>query len=177
MQAADWLSSRVRVVADFPRPGIRFQDLTPAMADAATFDRTVAAVCDLARPSRPDVVVGVEARGFVYGAAAARALGAGFVPVRKQGRLPASVHRRSYGLEYGRDTLEMHTDAVGPGQRVVVVDDVLATGGTACAAVGLLADAGAEVAAVVVVLELAGLCGRRRLDPVPVRAVATVGAA
>ena len=159
----DGLSELVREVPDFPKPGISFKDLTPLLADgkafATTVDHIVAAYA--ARP--PDQVLGIEARGFIFAAAVAYQLGTGFVPVRKRGKLPWTTHAEEYELEYGTDALEVHRDAVGPGDRVLIVDDVLATGGTAAAAARLAEALGAEVGGLAFVLELAFLGGRARL--------------
>lgn len=158
------VNSCIRVVEDWPKAGVTFQDLSGVMADADAF-RLV--VHDLARRvdrESIDVVVGVEARGFPYGAALAHHLGAGFVTMRKPGKLPGAVHAREYELEYGTATLELHQDAVGPGHRVVIMDDVLATGGTAGAAVDLVTHCGAHVVALLVVMDLPFLGGRAALE-------------
>jgi adenine phosphoribosyltransferase len=157
------LRSLVRDVPDFPSPGILFRDITPLLANPEAFR---AAVTEMAKPYRGlalSKILGIEARGFMFGAAIARDLAIGFVPVRKPGKLPGNVVRQSYGLEYGKDTLEVHRDACKPGERVVIVDDVLATGGTAEAA-GKLADAlGADVVGMTFFIELGPLGGRARL--------------
>ena len=170
-ETADRLRSRVRDVPDFPKPGILFRDITPLLADADGFRLAIGALADLARPARPDLVVAIEARGFILGAAAALQLGCGFAPIRKPGKLPFRTRRRTYALEYGTDTQEMHEDAVRPGQRVVLVDDVLATGGTLASAVELVRESGGMVAGCVVLVELAFLKGRARLPGVDVRSV------
>ncbi len=152
------LWSRVRDVPDWPKPGILFRDLSPLMADPAAFTAAVDAMADgLSEPI--DEVVAIEARGFPYGAALAYRLGAGFVALRKPGKLPGAVHSRAYDLEYGSTTLELHQDALGPGRRVLLVDDVLATGGTACAAIELIQLTGASIVALTVVLDLVPLGG------------------
>lgn len=154
----------IRDVADFPKPGIRFKDITPLLADPAGFGWVVET---LARPWRDrgvDCVAGIEARGFILGAALAPALGAGFVPVRKPGKLPARVIAQEYALEYGSDRLEIHADAVTPGTRVLLVDDVLATGGTLLAARALLERTGAVLVGATVLVELEALGGRARWD-------------
>jgi adenine phosphoribosyltransferase len=161
------LRARVRDVPDFPKPGILFRDLTPLMGDGAALRHAVALLAERLEPHRPEVIVAVESRGFIFGAAVAAALGLGFVPVRKPGKLPFRIARRSYALEYGTDTLEMHADAVVAGARVAIVDDLLATGGTAQATVELARELGAEVAAAAFVVELAFLAGRKRLSGVP----------
>ncbi len=159
----------VRDVPDFPTPGVLFRDITPVLADAGAF---TAVATELATwVGAADVVVGIEARGFLLGAAAALVAGTGVVPVRKAGKLPRVAASRTYALEYGTATLELPADTVAVGARVFVVDDVLATGGTAAATCALLADMGAEVLGVGVLLELTALGGRDRLNPMPVHAV------
>ena len=165
------LRARVRDVPDFPKPGILFRDLTPLMGDGAAMRACIEVLVERVAPYRPDVVVAVESRGFIFGAPVAAALGVGFAPVRKPGKLPSRTLRRSYDLEYGTDSLEMHADAVRAGGRVVIVDDLLATGGTAAATVELVREQGAVVAAAVFVVELTFLLGRTRLAGVPVEAV------
>jgi adenine phosphoribosyltransferase len=149
-------------VADFPRPGITFKDVTPLLASAVGLATAVDAMVASA-PADVDVVVGLEARGFLFGPPVALALGVGFVPVRKPGKLPRKTVSVSYALEYGEETLVLHADALAPGAKVLVVDDVLATGGTAVAAAGLVRLLGAEVVGVSVLLELPFLAGRARL--------------
>ncbi|MDH3499816.1 MAG: adenine phosphoribosyltransferase, partial [Acidimicrobiia bacterium] len=148
MNARD-LTSLVRDISDFPEPGIVFKDITPVLANAQAFKSLIG---HLAEPfhGRVDAVAGIEARGFILATPVAQALGVGFVPLRKPGKLPYDVHREAYALEYGTDALEMHTDAVRSGDRVLIVDDVIATGGTAAAAVSLLAAGGAEAVGVTV---------------------------
>lgn len=163
---SDAIHARLRDVPDFPRPGVLFKDLTPLLADPELFPRVIHALAAPWRTTPVRKVVGVEARGFLFGAPLALALGCGFVPVRKPGKLPARVVTESYGLEYGKDTLELHEDALGPGDRVVVVDDVLATGGTALAAARLVMRLGAEVAGFSFVLTLGALGGEARLAEV-----------
>jgi adenine phosphoribosyltransferase len=158
------LRALIRDVPDFPKPGILFKDLTPVFADGGAQRALCQALADRYRGRGVDAFVGIEARGFVVGAPLAVELGAGLVLVRKPGKLPARTVSRAYALEYGQGTLEMHHDAVRPGMRVVVVDDLLATGGTAAAAVAMLREAGAEVLEAAFVVELAFLDGRRRLD-------------
>ena len=147
----------VRDVPDFPKPGIVFKDLTPLLADAHAFAAAIGALATPFRDARIARVVGIEARGFIFGAAAAHTLGAGFVPMRKPGKLPAATIGVEYDLEYGKDRLEMHADALVRGERVLIVDDVLATGGTLLAAVRLCEDAGANVVGAAVVAEIAFL--------------------
>lgn len=162
----DLLRERIRDVADFPTPGIVFKDITPMLADARTFAVAIDALAAPFVDSQIDLVAGIEARGFVLGAPVARVLNAGFVPVRKKGKLPGDVVAASYDLEYGSATIEVTADAFPQGARVLVVDDVLATGGTAAAAVDLIRRCGAEVVALTVLLELSFLPGRERLSEV-----------
>jgi adenine phosphoribosyltransferase len=161
----------VRDVPDFPKPGILFRDLTPLMGDGAALCACVAVLGERVAAHRPDVVVAVESRGFIFGAPVAAALGVGFAPVRKPGKLPSQTLRRTYDLEYGTDSLEMHADAVKPSARVVIVDDLLATGGTAAATVELVREQGAIVVAAAFVVELTLLRGRARLPGLPVDAL------
>ncbi len=160
------LRALIRDIPDFPKPGIVFKDITPLLADHATFAAAVEALTAPHRGAGIDTVAGIEARGFVLGAPVALALGAGFVPVRKKGKLPGSTVEASYDLEYGSAVLEMHVDALAAGDRVLVVDDVLATGGTLAAAADLLATAGAGSCHCWVLVELAELAGRRRISDV-----------
>jgi adenine phosphoribosyltransferase len=157
------LAALVRDIPDFPKPGIRFKDITPVLADPAGLDAAVAGLADWARDRAVDVVVGAEARGFLLGSAVARDLGAGFALARKPGKLPYTTVRAEYLLEYGSDALELHTDAIDVGTRVLVHDDLLATGGTARALVELVEQLGGEVVGSAFLLELAGLGGRARL--------------
>jgi len=161
---SDW-RALIRDIPDFPKPGVVFKDITPLLADA---DGYAAAIDAMAAPWRGvalDAVLAIESRGFIVGAALARALGTGFVPVRKPGKLPARVHAQDYDLEYGSDRLEIHADALSPGARVLLVDDVLATGGTLRAALALARRQGATVAGATVLLEITALEGRARWDP------------
>lgn len=178
--AREALDRLVRDVPDYPEPGVVFKDITPLLADHAGLAAVVAGLAEAGRDAagRPvvDVVVGMEARGFILGAPVALALGAGFVPVRKAGKLPRETHAVSYDLEYGSATLEMHTDAVPAGSRVLLVDDVLATGGTARATVDLVERCGAEVVGVAVLMDLAFLPWRETLGEVAVTTLMSVGA-
>jgi len=157
------LQRYIRDVADFPKPGIVFKDITPLLADSVAFRATVDRFVEHYR-GRVDVVLGIESRGFIVGAPVAYGLGTGLVLVRKPGKLPHTTYAAHYALEYGTDTLEIHHDAVGNGHRVLVIDDLLATGGTASAAVELVKRCGGEVVGCAFVIELAFLGGRRRLD-------------
>ena len=160
----DHLKSKIRNVPDFPKPGILFYDITTLLSDARGFKETVDALAAPYLGEKIDVVVGIESRGFILGAAVAGVLGCGFVPIRKPGKLPAATVRETYALEYGTDSLEVHKDAVGPGQRVLVIDDVLATGGTARAAANLVRQLGGDLRAMAFLLELDALNGRARLN-------------
>ena len=153
----------IRLVPDFPKPGIIFRDITPLLANPAALDQAVAQLAQPYHQSNIDVVAAVESRGFIFGAAVARQLQAGFVPIRKPGKLPATTASASYELEYGTDTIEIHTDAILPGQRVLLLDDLLATGGTMAAACGLVKDLGGEIVAIAFLIELAFLNGRAKL--------------
>src|SRR6266851_208236 len=169
---ADLIRSRIRDVADYPQPGIVFKDITPLLADAAALVAVVAALG--AGHAGVDKVAGIEARGFILAASVACQLGSGFVPVRKEGKLPAPTYAQTYQLEYGTATIEVHQDAFAPGERVLIVDDVLATGGTAEAAADLVRRAGGEVAGIAVILELGFLDGRARLAGLRVRSLLVV---
>ena len=162
----------IRAVPDFPQPGILFRDVAPLLADAAGFAAAVAALAQPWRGAGLHAVAGVEARGFIFGAALARELDVGFVPLRKPGKLPGRLHEVEYALEYGHDRLQVQADAVRAGDRVLLVDDVLATGGTLAAAASLLAALGVELAGGAVLIELDALGGRARWpSPAPLRAV------
>lgn len=159
------LAPFVREIPDYPKPGIVFQDITPLLADGAAFGLVIGAIGEYAQTlGAVDVVAGIEARGFILGAPVAAALGVGFVPVRKQGKLPWKTLSASYALEYGEATVEIHTDALTPGARVLLVDDVLATGGTAAATHELIERAGATVVGFAVLMEIGFLDGRSRLS-------------
>jgi adenine phosphoribosyltransferase len=161
-------SDLIRDVDDFPKPGIVFKDITPVLADGPAFAQAMAELAAPWRGMRLDAVIGIESRGFILGAALAHELKVGFVPVRKPGKLPARTLALDYALEYGRDRLEIHADALAPGARVVVVDDVLATGGTLRTALALARQQGAEVLGVAVLVELAFLGARAGWeDPAP----------
>jgi adenine phosphoribosyltransferase len=158
------LRDRVRDVPDFPTEGIVFKDLMPLIADPEYFAETIRRLAEWARPRDPDLILGAEARGFIFGAALAYELGAGFIAARKPGKLPRETVEATYALEYGTDSLQVHRDSMPEGARVIVLDDVLATGGTARAKVELVESLGAVVAGVLFVIELSFLEGRKRLD-------------
>lgn len=160
----DELKKLIREVPDFPKPGILFYDITTVLKDKDGFRRIIEALTEQIRPYRADAVLGIEARGFIFAPALAYNLGAGFVPVRKPKKLPAATERISYELEYGVDTLEIHKDAIKPGARIVIADDLLATGGTSLATVRLAEKLGGNVVAVSFVIELEALQGRDRLS-------------
>ncbi len=166
------LRARIRDVQDFPQPGVLFKDITPLLADGPAFAAVIAELG--AGYEGVDKIAGIEARGFILAAPVALELTAGFVPVRKQGKLPAKTYAESYSLEYGTATLEVHTDAFAPGDRVLIVDDVLATGGTAAATADLVKRSGATVAGIVVLLELGFLAGREKLPGLAVRSLLVV---
>ena len=157
------IESLIRAIPDFPIPGILFRDITPLLADPQGFKATIDLFVERFRDARVDAVVGIEARGYMLGAPVAYALGAGFVPVRKPGKLPGEKFSEQYALEYGTNTLEIHADAVGNGHRVLVVDDLLATGGTIAATLRLLKKLGANVVGTAVLIELEALNGRAAL--------------
>ena len=167
----DQLKQFIREVPDFPKPGINFYDITTLLKHPEGLRLTVDALAKTFEGERVDVVLGVEARGFIFAPALAYSLGAGFVPVRKPKKLPAETARISYDLEYGQDTLEIHRDAIVHGQRVLIADDLLATGGTARAVVDLVESLGGEVAGLVFVVELEFLPGRQKLEGYDVRSL------
>jgi adenine phosphoribosyltransferase len=165
------LRDYIRDIPDFPKPGIVFKDITPMLLDPSALDAAIARLAAFAQPLSVDFVVAAEARGFILGAAVARQLGAGFVPARKPGKLPSETVSAEYVLEYGVDALEVHADALAGGYRVLVHDDLLATGGTAAALCELVERLGSVVVACAFVIELSFLGGRERLDPRPVHAL------
>ena len=165
----DLVAQYVRAIPDFPQPGILFRDITPLLAEPTAFAEALdwlTAQCEHA-----DAIVGIESRGFILGAPIAQRLARPFVPIRKAGKLPANIISRSYDLEYGSATIEMHADALGPGDTVALVDDLLATGGTADASVQLVLQSGARIANIAFLIELAGLNGRERLAPHPINSL------
>ena len=165
------LRALVRDIPDFPRPGIVFKDITPLLLEPPALDAAVDALAELAAPLAVDLVVAAEARGFILGGSLARQLGAGFVPARKPGKLPHDVVSAEYALEYGIDALEVHADALAGGARVLIHDDLLATGGTAGAVCDLVAGLGAEIVGCVFLIELSFLGGRQKLKQYPVRSL------
>jgi adenine phosphoribosyltransferase len=162
------LKKMIRNVPDFPKKGIVFRDITTLLQDPAGLRAVLDGMVEILRDQKVDKVAGVESRGFIFGAALADRLGAGFVPVRKKGKLPATTVEVSYDLEYGSDQLELHADAVEPGEKVVIVDDLLATGGTAEATVKLLRILDADILGLMLLVELDFLNGRQRLEGIPV---------
>ncbi|KAB2643248.1 MAG: adenine phosphoribosyltransferase [Verrucomicrobia bacterium] len=169
----DSLRAAIRDVVDFPKPGIVFKDITPLLADGALFARAISLLCETCGGTRIDKVAGIDARGFIFASAVADRLGVGFVPVRKQGKLPWKTRQAAYALEYGEAVVEIHQDAVKPGETVLLVDDLLATGGTAAAAAKLLDELGAKVLGISVLIELSFLNGRAKLSPYPVHSILT----
>lgn len=167
------IRTTIRDVPDFPKPGIVFKDITPLLADPKAFNACLDLLAEYCDAGSFDAVAGVESRGFIFGAPLAARLDKPFIPVRKPGKLPCKTLRIDYELEYGTDTLEVHSDAVSPGARVLIIDDLLATGGTAGATVELVRLAGAKVAAVAFVIELSFLNGRARFSDVPVHSLLT----
>lgn len=163
----DLVRSRIRDIPDFPKPGILFRDITPLLGDTVAFRTSIDLLAEQVRPLAPDVVVGIESRGFLFGAPLAYTLGIGFVPVRKPGKLPHETTRVDYDLEYGTDAVEMHSDAIARGTRVLVVDDVIATGGTARATCELVKRLGGDIVGAAFLIELSFLDGGAKLAPIP----------
>jgi adenine phosphoribosyltransferase len=161
----------IRTVADFPKPGIQFKDITPVLADPKLFSGCIDLLIDGFKPGQVDAVVGIDARGFIFASAAAIRLEAGFVPVRKKGKLPFKTHEQEYDLEYGTASIAMHIDALKPGARVLLIDDLLATGGTAAAAASLVQKLGAQILEISFLIELKFLNGRDRLKGNKVRSI------
>ena len=160
----------IRNIPDFPKPGIQFKDITPVLADARLFSGSIDLLTERFKPGTVDAVVGIDARGFIFAAAAAVKLQAGFVPIRKKGKLPYQTHEQQYDLEYGTATVAVHVDALKPGNRVLLIDDLLATGGTAAAA-ALVQRLGAEILEIAFLIELGFLGGRQKLKGYPVRSL------
>jgi len=167
------LRAAIRDVVDFPKPGIVFKDITPILADAKLFHESISLLCETARGHIIDKVVGIDARGFIFAAAVADRLGAGFIPIRKKGKLPWKTRQSAYSLEYGDSIVELHEDAIQPGESILLVDDLLATGGTAAAALKLLDELDATIVGVSVLIELAFLNGRAKLAPHPIHTILT----
>ena len=175
MNSARTLRSALRQIPDFPKPGILFQDITPIMSNVELLEEAVRLLAEPYQDHEITKVVGVESRGFILGPSLALRLNVGFVPVRKKGKLPYHTHHVEYDLEYGKDTIEMHIDAVQPGDRVLIHDDVLATGGTAAAAERLITHSGADIAGFSFLIEIGALKGRTQLsEHIPVHATMTV---
>ena len=167
------LEAAIRNVPDFPQPGIQFKDITPVLGDARLFAGAIDLMASRHADAGIDACVGIDARGFIFAAAAAKQLGTGFVPVRKKGKLPWKTHEESYSLEYGEATVAIHQDALQPGARVLLLDDLLATGGTAAAAVSLLKKIGAEIVEIGFLIELSFLNGREKMNGAPINSLIT----
>ena len=165
------IKAAIRNVPDFPKPGIQFKDITPVLADARLFAGAIDLLTERFTPGSIDAVVGIDARGFIFAAAAATKLNAGFIPVRKKGKLPFTTIEQDYALEYGHATVAMHVDALKPGARVLLIDDLLATGGTSAAAVALVKKLGAEILEASFLIELKFLNGREKLKGFPIRSI------
>lgn len=162
------LREHIRAIPDFPKPGILFRDITPLLSNPASLKYTVDMFAERVSNYRPDYIAAIESRGFIFGMPLAYKMGIGFAPVRKPGKLPAAIHTASYTLEYGNDTLELHQDAFPKGSRVLIVDDLIATGGTAAATAELVEKTGSQVVAYGFLIELVGLQGRSKLPSVPI---------
>ena len=172
MTAVD-LRSKIREVPDWPTPGVGFKDISPLLADAEALEESIRSLADWVKEQEPDLVLGAEARGFILGAAIAREVGCGFLPARRPGKLPPETVSVNYALEYGQNSLELNPELIAKGARVVIHDDVLATGGTVGALGGLLVELGAEVVGAAFIIELAFLNGREKLGDFPVHALIT----
>ena len=174
MENTDQLTDAIRDVTDFPKPGIVFKDITPVLADPALFSLALDALVATIGDEKIDKIVGIDARGFIFGAAIADRLGIGFIPMRKKGKLPHTTKSCAYSLEYGEADIEVHADAFAPGEKLFLVDDLLATGGTAAAAIQLLKQLEGDIVAVAFLIELSFLNGRSLLEPdVPTHAIIT----
>ncbi|MFT8314851.1 MAG: adenine phosphoribosyltransferase [Clostridium sp.] len=167
------LESKIRIIEDFPKKGISFKDITTLLEDKAAFKYTIDSFSELLKDKNIDIVVGPEARGFMFGTPLAYALGAGFVPARKKGKLPCDTLSIEYGLEYGKDVIEIHKDAIKPGQKVAIIDDLLATGGTIEAVTKLVEEMGGEVVSINFLIELTGLNGREKLEKYDINSLVT----
>jgi adenine phosphoribosyltransferase len=167
------LRSKIREVPDWPTPGVSFKDISPLLADAEALEESIRGLADWVKDQEPDLVLGAEARGFILGAAIAREVGCGFLPARRPGKLPPETVSVNYALEYGQNSLELNPELIAKGTRVVIHDDVLATGGTVGALGGLLAELGAEVVGAAFIIELSFLNGREKLGDFPVHALIT----
>src|SRR5260221_9835377 len=165
------IEKAIRNMPDFPQAGIQFKDLAPLLADARIFSGTIDLMTERFQPGMVDAVGGIDARGFIFAAAAAMKLGAGFIPIRKKGKLPYQTHEQDYELEYGTATVAVHVDALKPGSRVLLIDDLLATGGTAAAAAALVQRLGARILEISFLIELSFLDGRQKLKDDPVRSL------
>lgn len=173
MSSTQPLAEAIRNIPDFPEPGIQFKDITPVLANPTLFQLAVDQMIAPYKPGEIDQIVGIDARGFIFAAAAAIRLDAGFTPIRKKGKLPFDTFEESYDLEYGANTVAIHTDAIQPGSKVLLVDDLLATGGTAAAALNLLKKLDANILEAIFLIELNFLEGRKRLEPAPIRSIIT----
>lgn len=171
MQASEQLRASVRDIPDFPKEGILFKDITPVLANGKLFHECISLLCETAQGQQVDKVVGIDARGFIFAAAVADRLGCGFVPVRKAGKLPWKTRGLAYSLEYGENVIELHEDAVFPGENILLVDDLLATGGTAAAAAELITSLGANLIGASFFIELTALQGREKMPPCPIHAI------
>jgi len=168
---AEEIAGAIRNVPDFPKAGIQFKDITPVLADARLFSGCIDLLIDGLKPGMVDAVVGIDARGFIFAAAAAVKLEAGFIPIRKKGKLPYQTHEEEYELEYGTATVAVHVDALRPGNRVLLLDDLLATGGTAAAAAALVKKLGGEILQISFLIELGFLRGREKLKQYPISSI------
>ena len=171
MPTSSDLQRAIRNIPDFPKPGIQFKDITPVLADARLFAASVELLTQAYKPGDIDAVVGIDARGFIFAAAAALRLEAGFVPIRKKGKLPYETLEQDYALEYGKASVAVHVDALKPGSRVLLIDDLLATGGTAAAAAALVERLGAKIQEIAFLIELSFLNGRQKLRGYPIRSL------
>ena len=173
MDTSSQLRATIRDIPDFPKPGILFRDIAPVLADARLFRAAIGEFAEICRAAKAEKIAGIDARGFLFGATVAYELGLGFVPVRKKGKLPFHTITQSYDLEYGSSEVQIHTDAFEKGEKIALIDDLLATGGTAGSAIKLINQSGAHVVAAAFLIELADLGGRKALGDVPVTAIVT----